>query len=59
MARGRAEASGRTNFVSAMRGFHGRTMGAVSATYTPKYREAFQPLIPGFDYVPYITMCVF
>ena len=45
--------SGRTNFVSAMRGFHGRTMGAVSATYTPKYREAFQPLIPGFDYVPY------
>lgn len=45
--------SGRTNFVTAMRGFHGRTMGAVSATYTPKYREAFQPLIPGFDYVPY------
>jgi acetylornithine/LysW-gamma-L-lysine aminotransferase len=43
----------RTNFVSAMRGFHGRTMGAVSATYTPKYREAFEPLIPGFDYVPY------
>ena len=43
----------RTNYVSAMRGFHGRTMGAVSATYTPKYREAFQPLIPGFDYVPY------
>jgi acetylornithine/LysW-gamma-L-lysine aminotransferase len=45
--------SGRTNFVSAMRGFHGRTMGAVSATYTPKYREAFKPLVPGFDYVPY------
>ncbi len=45
--------SGRTNFVTAMRGFHGRTMGAVSATYTPKYREAFQPLIPGFDYVPF------
>jgi len=45
--------SGRSNFVTAMRGFHGRTMGAVSATYTPKYREAFQPLIPGFNYVPY------
>jgi acetylornithine/LysW-gamma-L-lysine aminotransferase len=28
-------------------------MGAVSATYTPKYREAFQPLVPGFSYVPY------
>jgi acetylornithine/LysW-gamma-L-lysine aminotransferase len=45
--------TGRTNFVTAMRGFHGRTMGAVSATYTPKYREAFQPLIPGFNYVPF------
>ena len=45
--------SGRTNFVTAMRGFHGRTMGAVSATYTPRYREAFQPLIPGFDFVPF------
>jgi acetylornithine/LysW-gamma-L-lysine aminotransferase len=45
--------TGRTNFVTAMRGFHGRTMGAVSATYTPKYREAFKPLIPGFDYVPF------
>jgi len=45
--------SGRTNFISAMRGFHGRTMGAVSATYTPKYREAFQPLVPGFSYLPY------
>ncbi|MDJ0779715.1 MAG: aminotransferase class III-fold pyridoxal phosphate-dependent enzyme, partial [Gammaproteobacteria bacterium] len=46
-------ASGRSNFVTAMRGFHGRTMGAVSATYTPKYREKFQPLIPGFTYVPF------
>ncbi|MFT5219093.1 MAG: acetylornithine/LysW-gamma-L-lysine aminotransferase [Planctomycetota bacterium] len=45
--------TGRTNFVTAMRGFHGRTMGAVSATYTPKYREAFLPLIPGFEYVPF------
>jgi len=45
--------SGRSNFVSAMRGFHGRTMGAVSATYTPKYRESFEPLVPGFSYVPY------
>ncbi len=45
--------TGRTNYVTAMRGFHGRTMGAVSATYTPKYREAFEPLIPGFGYVPF------
>ena len=45
--------TGRTNYVTAMRGFHGRTMGAVSATYTPRYREAFQPLVPGFEYVPF------
>ena len=44
--------TGRTNFVTAMRGFHGRTLGAVSATYTPKYRSAFEPLVPGFSYVP-------
>ena len=42
----------RPNFVTAMRGFHGRTMGAVSATFTPKYREPFEPLVPGFSYVP-------
>jgi len=42
----------RPNFVTAMRGFHGRTMGAVSATFTKKYRESFEPLIPGFSYVP-------
>lgn len=44
--------TGRPNFVTAMRGFHGRTMGSVSATFTKKYRESFEPLIPGFSYVP-------
>ena len=44
--------TGRPNFVTAMRGFHGRTMGAVSATFTKKYRESFEPLVPGFSYVP-------
>ncbi len=43
----------RPNFVTAMRGFHGRTMGAVSATFTKKYREPFEPLVPGFSYVPF------
>ena len=45
-------ATGRTDYVTAMRGFHGRTMGAVSATFTKKYRDPFAPLIPGFSYVP-------
>ena len=44
--------TGRTEFVTAMRGFHGRTMGAVSATFTKKYRDPFAPLVPGFNYVP-------
>ena len=34
-----------------MRGFHGRTMGALSATH--KYREEFEPLIPGHTFVPF------
>ncbi|MEI9928740.1 MAG: aspartate aminotransferase family protein [Sphingomonas sp.] len=30
--------------------FHGRTMGAISATDQPKMRDGFEPLLPGFDY---------
>jgi acetylornithine/N-succinyldiaminopimelate aminotransferase len=33
--------------------FHGRTMGALTATGQPKYHEGFAPLVPGFRYVPY------
>ncbi|MGH7268711.1 MAG: acetylornithine transaminase [Candidatus Rokuibacteriota bacterium] len=37
-----------------MRGaFHGRTMGALSATPTEKYQHGFEPLLPGFKYVPF------
>jgi acetylornithine/N-succinyldiaminopimelate aminotransferase len=32
--------------------FHGRTLGALSATAQPKYQAAFAPLVPGFDYAP-------
>jgi acetylornithine/LysW-gamma-L-lysine aminotransferase len=46
-------ATGRTGFVAAMRGFHGRTMGALSATWEKTYREPFQPLLPGVTHVPY------
>jgi len=45
--------TGRLNVVATMRGFHGRTMGALSATWEPKYREPFLPLVPGFSHVPY------
>src|SRR5262249_47719129 len=43
----------KTDFVTAMRGFHGRTMGALTATFTPEYRKEFEPLVPGFSYVPF------
>jgi acetylornithine/LysW-gamma-L-lysine aminotransferase len=46
-------ATGRPGIVATMRGFHGRTMGALSATWEPKYREPFEPLVPGFSHVPY------
>jgi LysW-gamma-L-lysine/LysW-L-ornithine aminotransferase len=43
----------RTGIVAAMRGFHGRTMGSLSATWNKKYREAFEPLVPDYGHVAY------
>jgi predicted acetylornithine/succinylornithine family transaminase len=34
-------------------GFHGRTMGALSATAQPKYHHGLEPLLAGFTYCPY------
>ncbi len=44
--------TGRTDLVALRRGFHGRTLGALSLTWNPKYRDAFRPLIPGVSHVP-------
>ncbi|ORY77680.1 mitochondrial putative acetylornithine aminotransferase [Protomyces lactucae-debilis] len=33
--------------------FHGRTMGALSATANEKYQAPFRPMVPGFEYAPY------
>ena len=46
-------ATGRTKVIAAMRSFHGRTMGALSATWRKEYRQPFEPLVPGFAFVPY------
>jgi acetylornithine aminotransferase len=40
-------------FVSFHNSFHGRTMGALSATPNPKYQTPFSPMIPGFKYGNY------
>lgn len=45
--------TGKSGFIAAMRGFHGRTLGALSATHNPKYRRGFEPLVPGFRFVPF------
>ena len=34
-------------------GFHGRTMGSVSATAQPKYHEGLGPMVAGFQYAPH------
>ncbi len=45
--------TGRAGIVAAMRGFHGRTLGSLSATWNKKYRAPFQPLVPEFSHVPF------
>lgn len=43
----------RTEFISTIGGFHGRTLGALSVTYAEKYRQGYSPLIPGVAHVPF------
>ena len=46
-------ATGRTEIVATMRGYHGKTFGALSATWNKEYRQPFEPLVPGFSHVPF------
>lgn len=39
--------------VSFQKSFHGRTMGALSATPNPKYQTPFSPMVPGFKYADF------
>jgi len=41
----------KTRFLALEHSFHGRTLGALSITHPVKYREPFEPLIPGVDFV--------
>jgi acetylornithine aminotransferase/acetylornithine/N-succinyldiaminopimelate aminotransferase len=40
-----------TDFLAMEHSFHGRTMGAVATTHKEKYREPFEPVMPGVDFV--------
>jgi acetylornithine/LysW-gamma-L-lysine aminotransferase len=46
-------ATGRDTIVSTMQGFHGRTMGALAATWKQQYKAGYEPLAGGFEFVPY------
>ncbi len=45
--------TGRKGIVAAMRGFHGKTMGALAATWGPEYQKPFAPMLPGLKHVPF------
>ncbi|MDR1607757.1 MAG: aspartate aminotransferase family protein [Deltaproteobacteria bacterium] len=44
---------GRHVIVSALNSFHGRTMGAISATGQERFHQGFQPMLEGFKFVPF------
>ena len=45
--------TGRRKIVAFKGGFHGKTHGALSATWDAKYRKNFEPLLPDFTHIPY------
>lgn len=45
--------TGRSEVVAMVNGFHGRTLGALAATWREKYREGFGPLPGGFRHIPF------
>jgi acetylornithine aminotransferase/acetylornithine/N-succinyldiaminopimelate aminotransferase len=46
-----AEPFERFEILAVENSFHGRTLGALSATWPEKYRKPFEPLVPGFRFV--------
>ncbi len=52
-AYGRSRGANRYKIITCEQSFHGRTFGALTATGQPKYHQGFEPLVPGFRYVPY------
>jgi predicted acetylornithine/succinylornithine family transaminase len=43
----------RYKIITMLNSFHGRTMGALSATGQPKYHLGVEPMLPGFAYAPF------
>ncbi len=53
LARRYGNPNGRFEIITCHNSFHGRTLAAVTATGQKKYHEGFDPLVPGFKYVPF------
>jgi acetylornithine/N-succinyldiaminopimelate aminotransferase len=51
-AHGRSISPSKFEIISLEGSFHGRTLGAISVTGQPKYRNDFEPLLPGIHFVP-------
>ena len=50
---GKQNRDGAYEIISTHNSFHGRTMATIAATGTPRYREPFEPSVPGFHFVDY------
>lgn len=47
---------GRFEIITATNSFHGRTLGGIAATGQKKVKQGFEPIMPGFQHVPYNDM---
>jgi LysW-gamma-L-lysine/LysW-L-ornithine aminotransferase len=45
--------TGKGEIIAAMRGFHGKTFGALAATWGEEYQKPFSPMMPGLKHVPF------
>jgi predicted acetylornithine/succinylornithine family transaminase len=52
-ARKIGKAQGRFELLCFEKAFHGRTLGSLATTWNPKYREPFEPLMPGVRFLPW------
>lgn len=48
-----ARLNGRTRMISTVNGYHGKTLGALSVTGKPVYRDPFLPLLPNVSFIPF------
>lgn len=50
-------ATGKTDIIALTNSYHGKTMGALSATGRDAYKTPFAPLVPGFSHAPWNDIC--